>query len=257
LPIKIVAQSAGYYEPAIEARLNQEIERPANHLLKRLRSNQPVSKGERWAIARYLETMLKRVPRGRARAEAAVAPSIDSTFRDLHAEAAKAAAEGRMSPERLAEIQRELDQRRRYYEAEVPPEVLEVVRDPMPSDRLAAVLNDMVWRVLIAPIGEVFITSDNPAFFHEGYGLGDEKAELRFPLSPTHALHATWYDGPGGPLSFHNTTRDWVREFNRSQAHRATALVFADRKASWIRTLLDRKNPYLFRLTWYPQHETA
>jgi hypothetical protein len=188
---------------------------------------------------------------------AVVAPSIDSTFRKLHAEAAQAEAEGRLSPDGLARIQKELDERRIQYEAELPPEALEAVRDPMPSDRLAAVLNEMVWRVVIAPEGEVFITSDNPAFFHEGYGLGDERAELRFPLSPTHALHATWYSGPGGALSFHHTSRDWVREFNRSQAYRATSLVFADRKALWLGTLLNRQNPYLFRLTWYPPAETT
>lgn len=65
--IEDVAQSRNFYDPEIEKLLASSVEGPANPVLAKLRAGELPTDQERVALAVYLATMIKRVPKNRAR----------------------------------------------------------------------------------------------------------------------------------------------------------------------------------------------
>jgi hypothetical protein len=250
LPIKQVAQSRDFYDPETETDLARLVESPANPALAKLREGSGIDRSERLAVALYIATMLKRVPKNRARGEALIPAALDSTVENIRRDIEHIAQRGSVSPDVIALRLSQIDAAYEKFKLEPPEAVKAQIRNPRPTSAIVQAVLGMTWRVLVTPESDFFITTDNPAFFHGAYGIGTEKAELRFPLSPTHALHGTRAADGGGLLSFHPAPRDWVREFNRSIAWDASHLAFAHRKALWLGTLMHRSKPYLSRLVW-------
>jgi hypothetical protein len=250
LPIKQVAQSRGFYDAETETDLARLVESPANPVLRKLREGSDINRSERMAIAIYIATMMKRVPKSRERGEALIPEALESAVENIRREIEHIAQNGNVSPDVIALRLTQIDAAYEKFKLEPPEAVKAQIRDPWPTSAIVDALLGMAWRILVAPASEFFITSDNPAFFRGAYGIGTEKSELRFPLSPTHALHGSWTADNQGLLSFEAAPRDWVREFNRSVAWGASHLAFAHRKAWWVATLMHRSKPYLSRLVW-------
>jgi hypothetical protein len=250
LPIKQVAQSRGFYDPETEKDLADLVESPANPALRKLRQSSQIDSSERLAVAVYIATMLKRVPKSRARGEALIPAALDSTVENIRRQIEHIAQTTDVSPDVVTLRLGQIDAAYEKFKVEPPEAIKAQIRDPRPTSAIVSAVLGMAWCILVASEPEFFITTDNPAFFHGAYGIGTENAELRFPLSPTHALHGTWTRDGRGLLSFHPARRDWVREFNRSIAWDASSLAFAHRKALWLTTLMHRPQPYLSRLVW-------
>jgi hypothetical protein len=250
LPIKQVAQSRGFYDPETETDLARLVESPANPALAKLREGSEIDRSERLAVAVYLATMIKRVPKNRTRGQALIPAVLESTVENIRREIERIAQNGSVSPDIIALRLSQIDAAYEKFKLEPPDAVKAQIRDPRPTSEIVDAVLGMTWRILVTPGVDFFITTDNPAFFHGAYGIGTEKAELRFPLSPTHALHGTWTVEGRGQLSFHAAPQGWVREFNRSIAWDASHLAFAHRKAPWLAILMHRSKPYLNRLVW-------
>lgn len=245
-----VAQSRGFYEEATEVLLASLIEAPANPVLAKLRQGQTIAPSERAAVAVYMATMMKRVPRGRARAESLTKPILDELC-DEYRRTIGALLKSRGIDVGLAERRlTEVDAVQAKFSAELPSEVLKQVRDPMPTDPVVQAILKLRWRVLVAQRNEFFITSDNPLFYHEAYGVGTTNAEVRLPLSPKAALFCHHTDTRDDRITVHPAPREWLRDFNRSIAGSAVSIAMAHRAAPFLRTLLNRKDPYLSRLVW-------
>ena len=67
LPIEAVAQSPDYYSEGDERLLNQEVEKPAQEPLNKLRTGSQITDEERRRVSVYVAVMIDRVPRGRDR----------------------------------------------------------------------------------------------------------------------------------------------------------------------------------------------
>jgi hypothetical protein len=250
VPIKNIAQSRGFYEPATEALLASAIEAPANPILAKLRRGEAPEERDRSCLAVYIATMIRRVPKNRSRARALAQPTLDGVVGRIREEFVQLAAVGELAPKLAERRLEELDKAHIKFTRELPPLVAAQIRDPRPTPQIIQAILSMRWRVLSASAPDYFITSDNPAFFHEAYGVGTEKSELRLPLSPRLALHGCRGLDEPNLISFHEAPRDWVREFNRSVASGASSVVMSHCRADFLGTLLRRKNPYLFRLVW-------
>ena len=98
---------------------------------------------------------------------------------------------GRISPDLATRRLQELEVSYARLTHELPSSIVNQIKDPRPSIEMVKAIVSMRWRVVRAKEPEFFITSDNPAFYHEAYGLGTEHSELRFPLSPGLALHGS------------------------------------------------------------------
>ena len=244
-----VAQARRFYDPAIEAMLANAVEGPANPLIAQLRTGTPLAPDDRATLALYIATMMKRVPRSRARAFEHAQPLLNEVIERIRGELQELADAGRIQRDLLVQRLMELDAAHATFTRELPTEVVEQIRDPRPTPGIVAAILRMRWRLLTAPDGEVFLTSDNPAFYHDAFGLGTAKSELRLPLSPKYALHGH----PGSStdmMTVESVTRNWVREFNRSIAGTASSIAITDRNVAFPAKLLKRKQPYLSRLVW-------
>ena len=93
---------------------------------------------------------------------------------------------------------------------------------------------------------QFFITSDNPLFFFEAIGIGNEKSELTFPLAKNIVLWAKWRtDIPPG---FHRARTQFVKEVNRRTISNASNYIFSPYAADWIPTLLAKDTIRLNRV---------
>src|SRR5207253_1189879 len=73
-----------------------------------------------------------------------------------------------------------------------PCEVTAVIESPWPFASMLVVIHSMYWRIFKSHGPSYLLTSDNPAYFFEGYGLGHADCELTFPLCTDLILHCSW-----------------------------------------------------------------
>jgi hypothetical protein len=253
-----VAQTHQFYDADTERLLASAIEAPANPVLVRLRQGVLLEQHEYPALVLYIATLIKRVPRQRHRAQALTQPALDAVVARIREHIGELANAGTLSPELARRRLQELGAVHDQYTQKLPQDLLAQIHDPRPTPAMIEALWAMRWRVLLAAEPEYFITSDNPAFYHEAYGIGTEKSEVRVPLSPRAALHGTRAgSSEAGVFSIHRITREWVREFNRSVASGASSIALSHRQSLFLKTLLCRKQPYLFRLVWDPTETAA
>lgn len=107
----------------------------------------------------------------------------------------------------------------------------------------------MTWRILVTEGPAFFATSDNPVFFFEELGLARKLAEVSFPLSTTHTLHASWQPGKSD-LIFLRPEQAIVKEMNRRLAGTAERLAFYHEDGSWLLKLLSKERPRLSTIEW-------
>jgi Protein of unknown function (DUF4238) len=248
-PIKNVAQSSGFYDEDVEGDLNTFVEGPANPIFDKLRRDEFISIEERYQIALYLATMVKRVPRSRERGEALIPGVLEETITKFRSKIMEYAAQRGATPGARQKWLDNLKAIEEKWRVDTPSAVIDEMRKPWPTEESIAMIYGMQWRVLLAEPPEMFITSDNPAFFFESIGITkDHDGELCFPLSPTHCLHCC-HQRTSRPLVFMTFEREMVREMNRRVASAATSIVMAHRNESWPMKLL-RKKPDLRRINW-------
>jgi hypothetical protein len=243
-----VAQAPGFYDANVETDLGRLIESPANPFLDALRRGEDVDADGRNRVALYLATMIKRVPRGRERGKALIPSTLQNVVEALRAELLSLAAG---DPARLERWLVKLEAVHAEYLTNPPPQVLDQLKVPWPSPEMVEVIRRMHWRLLVAAAPEIFVTSDNPLFYFEGWGLGRPESEFCFPLSPTHCLHGCHQPTPGGRLDLRPADRALVHEVNRRMANDATKLLFASKRLKWPATLLRKgRNHYLSAIRW-------
>ena len=244
-----VAQAKAFYSTETEVVLSRDVEAPANAAIRKLTSNTVITPVERLQLAYYIGVMLKRIP-ARRRRSAEMIPGVLADVVSNVREALKTIANAiQADPELLARRLREVDAAESKFARQPPPEVLDQIREPWPSEAMLRALFGMTWRVLVSDGPQHFITTDNPAFFFRAYGLAGEEAELSFPLSTSHALHGSW-QAAGSDLVFLRATQAIVKEINRRLASETERLAFYHERAPWLLTILPKKEPYLSVIRW-------
>ncbi len=252
--IEKVAQAKGYYSEETERCLAREVETPANAIMKKLTDSTPIAPEERAHMAYYLGVMLKRIPARRRRATEMIPGVLDDVVARIRRELQEAAAAIHADPETLTRRLQEVDAAAAKFAKEPPPEVVSQIREPWPTLEMVQALFGMTWRILISEGPQYFITSDNPAFFFRGWGIGREESELTFPLSTTHALHGS-RSGVARSLEFCKATEPMVKEFNRRLASETERLAFYHAPAPWLLKILARKSLPLNAIRWRsPRH---
>jgi uncharacterized protein DUF4238 len=248
--VRNIAQEREFYGPEIEVALNSNIESPANPVLEKLRRGESINEAERYSLAVYIAVMLVRVPRRRQKINERLPAEIESTIQDYIDAINYIAETADVQPEIVQKRLRELEGLRARYRVEPPKAVIEKIQIPAPSEKVVQLIFSMVWRFLVADQrGTRFLTSDNPAFFFECYGFGQDKAELSFPLASRICLLGNWQDGNGAE-GLISAPDGFVKEMNRRNASTATRFIFYHERANWIATLAHKTAPYLSRIEW-------
>jgi hypothetical protein len=249
VPIKNVAQEPGFYEPEIEVKLNEAIEKPANPVIEKLLEGQVLTSTERSSLALYISVMLKRVPSGRERVFSLVPQVLDSTIDEVRGCLVSLLGnpeyDQMLVRQRIAEVAQIYEQ----YQREPPIEVVKHIREPWPTARVVELIKNMTWRVLRTSGPNFYMTSDNPAFFFGPYGLEHAEAEVCFPLSSAQLLHACWKPTAIG-AGFLDASQPFVREMNRRLASTAWRFAFYHEDAGWLPKLLSKTSLHLNRVVW-------
>lgn len=122
-------------------------------------------------------------------------------------------------------------------------------------DEFTEQIGRMARRFVQAMGTNFFWTSDNPACFHECYGFANPESEFTFPFSSHLALFANWqpYGGPHRIWFDHRI----LREINRRTIKEATRFIFSPRRADWIDTVAQKREPYISLLRWKTARRSA
>ncbi len=244
-----VAQAKGFYSVETEAILARAVEAPANIVIQKLTGNAAITPVERLQLSYYIGVMMKRIPAQRRRSTEMIPGVLTDVVSNLRQELKSLAHEMQTDPELLVRRLREVDAAESKFFRQPPPEVLEKIREPWPSEGMLRALFGMTWRVLVSTGPLYFVTTDNPAFFFRAYGLAQPQAELSFPLSTTHALHGSWQPAVAD-LVFLRATQAIVKEINRRLASETERLGFYHEAAPWLLTIFAKKKPYLSVIQW-------
>jgi len=242
------AREYGFYSDEDERSLEKIVETPVSPILNKLHQSQSLDTEERALLSLYMATFLMRVPERRRRA-LAVAPdvvdqTVDRLVREIQQLADKQCLNSDLALQRILEAEKARSKLKR----ELPEEVLEQVRSPWPSSQLVQAVFRMKWRFARTNGPIFFLTTDNPVFFFDAYGLGTSKSELSFPVSSQIAVVASNTMAKDG--LFVEARQSLVKEVNRRLVSAATRFIFYHQEASWIKRIALKKHPYLSRIVW-------
>jgi hypothetical protein len=244
-----VAQSRNFYSQSTETILAETVERPANLVIRKLTTRQPVTDSERVQLAYYVAVMMKRIPAHRRRSSEMLPEVLADLVTEVRSYLNTLSGQVGADPEILKRRGFELDAVERKFHANPPPNVLEQIREPWPSKQMVKLLFRMTWRVLISSGPAYFLTSDNPAFYFRSFGLARKESELSFPLSTHYSLHGSWQQADSD-LAFVNAEQATVKEINRRIVSEAERLVFYHHAADWLPKLFKREKLLLNKIEW-------
>ena len=216
LPIKVVAQERGFYTDAVERRLSEHFEGPAQKPLKRLAAGDRITQEDRKRLARYILCMWNRGPRMRAR--------MDSWIPDMM-EMAVAGREVLPSGEERQSLEDSL----RTSIREVPI-----------SQRLVLWIEAMKWRILFTEDPNYFVTCDCPVYFFDQHYDGVRVQEILFPLSRTTTLVCAPERRREG-FGLMMAAPEHLRKIRRHVVSVATRFVFSPVKEDWIRQVAEEE----------------
>lgn len=245
--IKSVAQEAGFYSEEVEQQLNELIEKPANRVLDKLRSKKNIDEIERIHLSTYIATMIKRVPKRRAKALSMAPDVIEKTIDEVRKQVqewASTTQNKNLAERRLNEI-KEIEESLRN---KIPESIINQIRLPWATQQMIDLIGAMTWHI-VSSKEDYFITSDNPAYFFEAYGTGTQKSELTFPISRDLALFTSRQGAPNS-MVYLEARPKLVREANKRLASGAERFVFSHRQEDWIAKISDNPKPYLSRVLW-------
>ena len=247
-PIQNAAVRKKYYHQDDETGLADEVENPAQNPLKKLRNGETIDLDERLKVSWYVYAMTARVPIARARAGRIIEDNSERWAEDTVNELRMAhEITGIPISEERQQYMDEMVERLKHDPTDLPnglyEEMLTRVQyksntNEMPDS--VHILSNFAWRVISAPRGSHFITSDNPVHvFSMPEGPDNPYFELAMPLSSEYALHVS-RQGIPQQLEFVSGDRSIVRKLNIRFLSTVDRFVFSGRKERWIESTIHR-----------------
>jgi len=237
--IKNIAQEKDYYTDEVEKLLCDEIESPVAPVLNKIINHQIISIEERLTLAIFMSVFLKRVPRHRIRMNEYAPDAMNSVFSNFYERLDELSGKNPEKKELIIKRRSEAQKYQEEWKKEIPKEILEKVQRPAPNPKIIELLLKMTWIFHTVSEGSKLITSDNPVFFHEGIGLGNNESEISFPLSSNIVLWGSYKPYVEG---YYPVKESLIKEFNRRTVKLATRYIFYHEDREWIYMLANKKN---------------
>ena len=248
-PISKVAQSPEFYTDEQEDELTRNVEVPGNAVIDKIRQGHAISDDDRMHLTYYVATMIFRVPASRKKATKLVVPALSEITTQVRSALEHKHKNGEITFEVFQRKMREVDQYESNARIDPPQPIKDIMNSPWPFESALVIIRNMAWRIYQSTGPSFFLTSDNPAFFFEGIGLGKPESELTFPLCGDIVLHGSHQ--PFNEPKAIPTLQKVVKEFNRRIAFGADRFIFYHEKAPWIPSvagLTDTRQ--LHRINW-------
>jgi len=240
---KNIAHETNYYSPEVERYLANEIEDPANSVIKKIRDRKQLTQSEKEKLAIYMVVMLKRVPQSKIRMKKAAPAVAQSLQQKWDKEISKLILENPSQTDlfekRRAEIKANLDK----YSKNLPKDFWLELIPPERTPNIVKVIPEMTWLFLTCEKFPAFLTCDNPVFYFQGIGVGKPESEITFPISSNIVLWATWKsDIQKGYSPIKNQA---IKEINRRTATNATRFIYHARDEDWIPRFINKQEHQL------------
>lgn len=244
--VKNIGVEKGLYTDDLETTLANDIESSANPILVKLRNFEQITDSEKLEFSRYMFSMWLRVPnhlnwtmeRSPEIIEK-VFSNVERQFRELsetHPDKAD------LITQKLVELYSLRESKSDEYIKGAWLQNIPVGIDRPPVQAMA----NMEWRFLESNDDQLFVTSDNPLFYFESIGIGNEDSEVTFPISKNLVLWAKWKMNI--PPGFHKARTQFIKEVNRRTASNALKYIYSSDIDDWIPILLNKKRIRLNRV---------
>ncbi len=237
--IKNVGHESGLYPPAVEEYLANEIEGPANSVLKKIREREQITETDKRILGKYMAIMWKRVPQAQQRLKDMAPKLSQEVFEDIQDTINMLSTQIPSKAGFLKHREEEICQILDRYSKDPPKEVwLKTIRPDL-TPRVVAAIQAMTWIFLTCDEKPAFLTCDNPVFYFTSIGIGKPESEISFPISSYIMLWATWrrdlLEGRYVPVS-----SQIIKEMTRRIASNATRFVYHCRDENWIQPFLKK-----------------
>ena len=247
--IKNVLQPKAFYSPEDETKLAELVEKPANIVMRKIHNGDyTLDNAERSALSLYMLTMIKRVPKFRQKGVAAAPGVLTKVVSEIKGIIEELNRAGKNDSAIISRRMDEIEAVEEKFKSELPEEIQCQMRSPWPSFDLVTLVHNMDWQLVTAPHGEFFVTSDNPMFFFESFGLGNPESEFTFPISSKLAIFG--FRSSSVTLRSPVISKRFVREANRRIISAATQFVMSCRRVDWIPMMAHNRNLHLSQIPW-------
>jgi len=221
--VKIIAQKPNYYSPEVERYLANNIEDPANSVIKKIRDRKKLTQSEKEKLAIYMVVMLKRVPQSKIRMKKNAPFIAQSLQQKWDKEIAKLVLEDPSQTDLFEKRRTEIKANLEKYSKNLPKDFWLELIPPERTPNSVKVIPEMTWLFLTCEKFPAFLTCDNPVFYFQGIGVGKPESEITFPISSNIVLWATWRsDIQEGYSQIKNQA---IKEINRRTATNATRFI--------------------------------
>lgn len=236
--ISNVAQENNYYSKEVETILANEIEEPANLVIKKIREYKNITFTEKYYLSVYIVALLKRVPESKLRMKRLAPQALETVFSQINITFDNILKDNPSDSERIDKRRQEANAIRRQLEKTIPKEIWLQDINPYSSPRTLGAISSMNWRFLINKKDSSYLTSDNPVYYHYDIGVGHMNSEVTFPISKNIILWATWKNDK--KEGYYPANNKFIIENNRRTASTATRYLFFSRKEEWIVNLVNK-----------------
>jgi len=241
--IKKIAQKTNYYSTEVERYLANEIEGPANSVIKKIRDHKQLTQSEKEKLAIYMVVMLKRVPQSKIRMKKTAPIVAQSLQQKWDKEISKLILENPSQTDLFEKRRAEIKANLNKYSKNLPKDFWLELIPPERTPNSVKVIPEMTWLFLTCEKFPAFLTCDNPVFYFQGIGVGKLESEITFPISSNIVLWATWRCNiQEGYSPIKNQA---IKEINRRTATNATRFIYHARDEDWIPRFINKQEHQL------------
>jgi len=241
--IKNIAHETDYYSSEVEKYLANEIENPANSVIKKIRDRKQLTQSEKVKLAIYMVVMLKRVPQSKIRMENMAPAVAQSLQQKWDKKISKSILENPSQADLFEKSRADIKGYLKKYLKNIPKDLWLELIPPEKTPNIVKIIPQMKWLFLTCEKWSAFLTCDNPVFYFESIGIGKPESEITFPISSNIVLRATYRNNIQEEyLPIKNQD---IKEINRRTVTNATRFIYHARDEDWIPRFINKREHQL------------
>jgi len=237
--VQSAANELHYWSDDIETYLANEVENPANLVIEKIRNFQSITIQDKWQVARYIVSMLKRVPDGRERILSNAPEVLKQMMEKMKIDLEEAKTANPSEGSRIDKLLEQVDNPPPDFYEKIPKEAWEQVLSPELTIESVGKIHEMRWVFFKSQLDRDFLTSDNPVVYTRANGIRPPAGELFFPISRNITLWASWnMEWVEG--KYYPAQRNIIDLFNYWIVYSATDYIFYSGHKNWIQALIKK-----------------
>ncbi len=234
-----IAQENSYYPKSIEKFLSDKIEEPANKVLEKIRRFEKISVKDKEVFCDYIVVLVKRVPYFYDYMNTFYPDVINSIKEKVKNSFIEKINNNIIDVKEKERIMHEIDifDHSNLFNDEKKNEIWLEFLAPEMTPLIQEIIKLKTWLFLVSKNPQLFITCDNPIFFHKKLGLSE--SEITFPISKNIALYAN--NSNENNLEYLFPRTQIVKEINRRSIANSKRFVFSSKEEDWILKIIRKQ----------------